>query len=113
MQIHANRKVTTVGGSPYSTFELDVDGLTYPIPGVPTATPTHQRPGRGPCAKNCAQRIEVRHSNVVTEFIYSNSTTTTKELNKVAPFCPGRISEPRNGETMLDLSIVETGDRNR
>jgi hypothetical protein len=98
----SNTKVTTVGGKTV---------LTYPIPGVPGATATAtltNGPGDAPCAKNCAERIEVRQANVLTEFIYSNYDDYNEELNKVAAFFPGRIIERRNGETKLDLSIVET-----
>jgi Raf kinase inhibitor-like YbhB/YbcL family protein len=98
----SNVKVTTVGGKTV---------LTYPIPGVAgavaTATLTNGA-GDGPCARNCAERIEVRHGNVLTEFIYSNYEDYNEPANKVAAFFPGRIVERRDGVTILDLSIVET-----
>ena len=98
----ANTKVTTAAGKTV---------LTYPIPGVPGATATAtltNSAGDGPCAKNCAERIEVRQGNVLTEFIYSNYGDQNEPLNQVAAFFPGRIVERRNGETVLDLSIAET-----
>ena len=97
-----NTTVTTVGGKSV---------LTYPIPGVPgamaTATLTNGT-GDGPCAKNCAERIEVRQGNVVTEFLYSNYEDYNEDANKIAAFFPGRIVEKRDGVTILDLAIVET-----
>lgn len=98
----ANTKVTTVGGKTV---------LTYPIPGVAGAVATatlNNGTGDGPCAKNCAERIEVRQGNVLTEFIYSNYEDYNEEANKVAAFFPGRIVEKRDGVTILDLNIVET-----
>ena len=97
-----NTTVTTVGGKSV---------LTYPIPGVPgamaTATLTNGT-GDGPCAKNCAERIEVRQGNVVTEFLYSNYEDYNEDANKIAAFFPGRIVEKRDGVTILDRAIVET-----
>ena len=97
-----NTKVATVGGKTV---------LTYPIPGVAGAMATatlSNGPGDGPCAKNCAERIEVRQGNVLTEFIYSNYEDYNEEANKVAAFFPGHIVERRDGVTVLDLNIVET-----
>ena len=97
-----NTKVTMVGGKTV---------LTYPIPGVPGATATATLTagsGDGPCARNCAERIEVRQGNVVTEFVYSNYDDYNEPLNKVAAFFPGRIVERRDGVTILDLTIAET-----
>ena len=98
----ANTKVTTAGGKTV---------LTYPIPGVPGATATatlNAGAGDGPCAKNCAERIEVRHGNVLTEFIYSDYEDYNEPLNKIKAFFPGHIVERRDGATILDLRIVET-----
>jgi hypothetical protein len=97
-----NTKVATVGGKTV---------LTYPIPGVPGAMATATLlagTGDGPCAKNCAERIEVRQGNVVTEFLYSEYEDYNEEQNKIKAFFPGHIVERRNGETVLDLRIAET-----
>jgi len=98
----ANTKVTTVGGKTV---------LTYPIPGVPGATATATLlagSGNGPCAKNCAERIEVRQGDVVTEFLYTEYEDYNEPLNKIKAFFPGHIVEKRNGVTTLDLRIAET-----
>jgi len=105
-------KAAAMGGT--STKVATVAGktvLTYPIPGVPGATATatlSNGPGDGPCAKNCAERIEVRQGSVVTEFLHSKYDDYNEEANKVAAFFPGRIVERRDGITVLDLSILET-----
>ena len=98
----ANTKVTVEGGKPV---------LTYPIPGVPGAmakATLNAGTGDGPCAKNCAERIEVRQGSVLTEFIYSNYEDYNERDNKVDAFFPGHIVEKRDGVTILDLTIVET-----
>jgi hypothetical protein len=98
----ASTKVTTVAGKTV---------LTYPIPGVPGAIATAtlgSGTGDGPCARNCAERIEVRQGNTVTEFLYSEYEDYNEEQNRIKAFFPGHIVERRNGETILDLRIVET-----
>src|SRR5437762_2214242 len=49
---------------------------TYPIPGVAgaiaKATLTNGTNDDVPCSSYCAERVEVRQGNVVTEFLYSN-----------------------------------------
>ena len=98
----ANTKVTTVGGKTV---------LTYPIPGVPGATATATLlagSGNGPCAKNCAERIEVRQGDVVTEFLYTEYEDYNEPLNKIKAYFPGHIVEKRNGATTIDLRIAET-----
>ena len=97
-----NTKVTTEGGKTV---------LTYPIPGVPGAVARatlNAGTGDGPCAKNCAERIEVRQGNVLTEFIYSDYEDYNEPLNKIDAFFPGHIVEKRDGVTLLDLTTVET-----
>ena len=98
----ANTKVTTEGGKTV---------LTYPIPGVAGAVARATLTagtGEGPCAKNCAERIEVRQGNVVTEFTYSDYGDYNEPLNRIEAFFPGHVVEKRDGVTILDLSIVET-----
>jgi hypothetical protein len=97
-----NTKVTTAGGKTV---------LTYPIPGVAGATATATLlagTGTGPCAKNCAERIEVRQGNAATEFLYTDYEDYNEPLNKIKAFFPGHIVEKRNGTTILDLRIAET-----
>lgn len=98
----ANTKVTTEGGKTV---------VTYPIPGVPGAVARATLTAGttdNPCAKNCAERIEVHHGNVLTEFTYSNYDDYNEPLNKIEAYFPGRAVEKRDGVTILDLTIVET-----
>jgi len=98
----ANTKVTIVSGKTV---------LTYPIPGVPGATATatlFAGTGNGPCAKNCAERIEVRQGTASTEFLYTEYEDYNEPANKIKAFFPGHIVEKRNGVTILDLRIAET-----
>ena len=57
---------------------------------------------------HCAERIEVRQGNVLTEFIYSNYEDYNDPENKVDAFFPGHIVEKRDGVTVLDLTIGQT-----
>jgi len=98
----ANTKVTVEGGKKV---------LTYPIPGVSGAVAKatlNAGTGDGPCAKNCAERIEVRQGNVLTEFIYSDYEDYNDPLNKIDAFFPGHMVEKRDGVIVLDLTTVQT-----
>jgi hypothetical protein len=99
----ANLKVTMEGGKTI---------VTYSIPGVAgaiaRATLTNGTNDEVPCSNNCAERIEVRQGNVVTEFLYSNYADYNEPLNKIDAWYPGHVVEKRDGVTILDLTIVET-----
>jgi len=97
-----NAKVATEGGKTV---------LTYPIPGVAgaiaRATLTSGAPD-GLCTSYCAERIEVRQGNVLTEFVYSNYEDYNDPANKIDAFFPGHLVETRDGVTVLDLTIDQT-----
>jgi hypothetical protein len=99
----ANLKVTMEGGKTV---------VTYPVPGVAgaiaRATLTNGTNDEVPCSNSCAERIEVRQGNVVTEFLYSNYADYNEPLNKIDAWYPGHVIEKRDGVTILDLTIVET-----
>jgi hypothetical protein len=99
----ANLKVTTENGKTVAA---------YPIPGVAgamaRATLTNGTNDDVPCSSYCAERVEVRQGNVVTEFLYSNYGDLNEPLNKIDAWYPAHIVEKRDGQTMLDLTIVET-----
>jgi hypothetical protein len=99
----ANLKVTMEGGKTVAT---------YPIPGVSgavaRATLTNGTNDDVPCSSYCAERVEVRQGNVVTEFLYSNYADLNEPLNKIDAWYPGHVIEKRDGVTILDLTIVET-----
>ena len=94
------------------TMEGGKTVVTYPVPGVAgaiaRATLTNGTNDDVPCSNNCAERIEVRQGNVVTEFLYSNYADYNEPLNKIDAWYPGHIVEKRDGVTILDLTIVET-----
>ena len=99
----ANLKVTMEGGKTVAT---------YSIPGVAgasaRATLTNGTNDDVPCASYCAERVEVRQGNVVTEFLYANYADLNEPLNKIDAWYPRRVIEKRDGVTILDLTIVET-----
>lgn len=102
----ANTKVSVVGGKTV---------VTYPIPGVSgaiaTATLTNAG-GQGPCTMHCAERIEVRQGNTVTEFNYSNYGDFNDPEERLDAFFAGRIIEKRGTATMLDLNVTRTNTGN-
>ena len=85
--------------------------VTYPIPGVPGAMAKAtliSGPVPGVCSSNCAERIEVRQGNVVTEFTYSNYADYNDAGEQLDAFFPGRILEKRGTQTILDLTVSRT-----
>ena len=86
--------------------------VTYPIPGVPGAIARATLSGGSnddvPCASYCAERVEVRQGNVVTEFLYSEYRDLNEPLNKIDAWFPAHIVEKRGSDTILDLAIAET-----
>jgi hypothetical protein len=102
----ANAKVTMEGGKTI---------VTYPIPGVAgaiaRATLTSGAPD-GVCTSYCAERIEVRQGNTLTEFLYSGYEDYNDPENRIEAFFPGHIVEKRDGVTTADLTIerIETGN---
>ena len=77
--------------------------VTYPIPGVAGAMAKATLSD-----KFQAERVEVTHNGVTTEFTYSKYDDWNNELNKVEAFYAGTLVEKRNGTTVRDLTTVET-----
>ena len=77
--------------------------VTYPIPGVAgamakaTLSDTFQ-----------AERVDVTHNGVVTEFTYADYQDWNNELNKIEAFYAGKLVEKRNGAALRDLTTTET-----
>ena len=90
----AATKVAVEGGKPV---------VTFPIPALDGAVAKATLN-----AENQAERIEVRHGNTVTEFLYEKYGDYNPADDKVDGFLPGHIVEKRNGTTVLDLNLVET-----
>jgi hypothetical protein len=109
----AAAKAAAAGGANTKVaIETGKTVLTYPIPGVPgamaRATLTNGTEEDRPCAKNCAERVEVRQGNSVTEFLYTNYADYNEALNRIDAWFPGHVVEKRDGVTILDLAIIET-----
>jgi len=89
--------------------------VTYPIPGVAGAmakATLTSGPVDGLCTRNCAERVEVRQGNVVTEFTYSNYADFNDPEEQLDAFFPGRIVEKRGAQTVLDVTVTRTNTPN-
>lgn len=102
----ANTKVGVEGGKTV---------VTFPIPGVAVAiakATLTSGPVTGLCTRNCAERVEVRQGNVVTEFTYSNYADYNDPEEQLDAFFPGRIIEKRGPLTLRDLTVTRTNTPN-
>jgi len=102
----ANTKVGMAGGKTV---------VTYPVPGVPGAVATAtltSGPVDGVCTRNCAERVEVRQGNVVTEFTYAKYADYNDPEEQLDAFFAGRMTERRGTETLLDLTVTRTNTPN-
>ena len=89
--------------------------VTYPVPGVPGAiakATLTSGPVDGVCTRNCAERIEVRHGNAVTEFTYSKYADYNDPEEQLDAFFAGRIIEKRGTQDVLDLTVTRTNTPN-
>jgi hypothetical protein len=75
--------------------------VAYPIPGVAGATARATLDD-----KARAEKIEVREGNSVREFTYSGYTDLGPEDDKVDIVLPARWTEKKDGQTVLDLTLV-------
>jgi hypothetical protein len=102
----ANTKVGMEGGKTV---------VTYPVQGVTGAVATATLiagPIEGLCTRNCAERVEVRHGGIVTEFLYSNYADYNHAEEKLDAFYAGRIVERRNGTTVREINVTRTNTPN-
>jgi hypothetical protein len=108
----AAKAAAAAGANLKITMENGKTVATYPIPGVTGATAkatlTNGTNDDIPCSSYCAERVEVRQGNVVTEFLYSNYADLNEPLNKIDAWYPAHVIEKRDGVTILDLTIGET-----
>jgi hypothetical protein len=108
----AAKAAAAAGASLKVTTESGKTVVAYPIPGVAgamaRATLSNGTNDEVPCSSYCAERVEVRQGNVVTEFLYSNYGDLNEPLNKIDAWYPAHVVEKRDGQTLLDLTIVET-----
>ena len=80
--------------------------LTYPIPGVPTATATATLD-----AKFMPETVVVKHGANTYEFAYSGYKDWNNPLNPAEAFYAGRMIEKKNGTVIRDIqtTVTETG----
>ena len=80
--------------------------LTYPIPGVPTATATATLD-----AKWMAESVVVKHGANTYEFIYSDYKDWDNPLNPAEALYAGKMTEKKNGTVVRDITttLTETG----
>jgi len=95
--------------------EANKTTVTYPIPRVAGAVAKatlFNGPINGLCTRNCAERVEVRNGDLVTEFSYSNYADHNDPEEQLDAFFPGRIVEKRGTATLLDLTVTRTQTAN-
>ncbi len=89
-QVPAN--VATAGKTSV-VWEGNKPVLTFPIPGVPTATATATLD-----AKFMAEKVVVKNGANTYEFTYSDYKDWNNPLNPAEAFLPGRLIEKKNGD---------------
>jgi hypothetical protein len=80
--------------------------LTYPIPGVPTATATTTLD-----AKFMPESVVVKHGATTYEFTYSDYKDWNNPLNPAEALYAGKMTEKKNGTVVRDITttLTETG----
>ena len=80
--------------------------VTFPIPGVPTATATATLN-----AQNMAESVVVKHGANTYDFAYSDYKDWNNPLNPAEAFYAGRMIEKKNGAVTRDITttLTETG----
>ena len=80
--------------------------VSFPIPGVPTATATATLD-----AKFMAEKVVVKDGTNTTEFTYSDYRDWNNPLHPAEAFVAGRMTERRNGTVVRDITttLTETG----
>src|SRR5712671_1165649 len=77
--------------------------LTFPIPGVPTATATVTLD-----AKFMAESVVVKHGANTYEFTYSDYKDWNNPLNPAEALYAGRMTEKKNGAVVRDITTTVT-----
>src|SRR5436190_207093 len=97
--------VMTVGKTSVA-WEGNKPVLTFPIPGVPTATATATLD-----AKFMAESVVVKHGANTYEFTYSDYKDWNNPLNPAEALYAGRMIEKKNGTVVRDITttLTETG----
>jgi hypothetical protein len=84
-------------------WEGNTPVLTFPIPGVPTATATARLND-----KFMADRVTVKDGAKTYEFDYSNYKDWNNPLNPAEALYAGRMIEKQNGVVLRDITSKET-----
>src|SRR6267154_1271844 len=77
--------------------------VTFPIPGVPTATATVTLD-----AKNMAESVVVKHGANTYEFAYSDYKDWNNPLNPAEALYAGKMTEKKNGSVVRDITTTLT-----
>src|SRR5215813_8103603 len=77
--------------------------LTFPIPGVPTATATATLD-----AKFMAERVVVKNGATTYDFTYSDYKDWNNPLNPAEAFYAGKMTEKKNGAVSRDITTTQT-----
>jgi hypothetical protein len=80
--------------------------VTFPIPGVPTATATARLD-----SKFMAESVVVKNGSDTYEFTYGNYKDWNNPLHPAEAFYTGKITEKKNGRVVRDITttMTETG----
>lgn len=111
----AVKAAVTGGANTRIGVEAGKTTVTFPIPRVAGAiakATLFNGPINGLCTRNCAERVEVRNGNLVTEYLYSNYADHNDPEEQLDAFFPGRIVEKRGTTTVLDLMVTRTQTAN-
>jgi hypothetical protein len=84
-------------------WESNKPVLTFPIPGVPTATATATLND-----KFMAEHVVVKHGAKTYDFTYSNYKDWNNPLNPAEAFYAGRMIEKQNGAVVRDITTTVT-----
>ena len=99
-QVPAN--VATAGKTSVA-WEGNKPVLTFPIPGVPTATATATLD-----TKFMAEKVVVKNGANTYEFTYSDYKDLNNPLNPAEAFYPSRMIEKKNGAVVRDITSTQT-----
>ena len=94
--------VMTVGKTSVA-WAGDKPVLTFPIPGVPSATATATLD-----AQFMAERVVVKNGANTYEFTYSDYKDWNNPLNPAEAFYAGKMTEKKNGTVVRDITTTQT-----
>jgi hypothetical protein len=94
--------VMTIGKTSV-TWEGNKPSITFPIPGVPTATATATLNDR-----NMPERVVVKNGAKTYEFDYTNYKDWNNPLNPAEAYYAGRMVEKQNGAVTRDITTTVT-----